>query len=122
MAKVTFVHFGAGEPEIGIQYDTDDGAGGTVKGRTFAPADPALKQAVLAAAQAALDAATGELPADYPPGAVTTALMKKRTAEAAAKKARADEMTARQAKSALDRQIEEKRAELAALDVPVRTP
>lgn len=87
MATVKFVHFGAGEPEIGIQFDADDGAGGTVVGRVFALADPALKKAVIDAAQAALDAMTGELPADYQPGAVTTALMRKRNAEQEAKKA-----------------------------------
>lgn len=123
MAKVLFVHFGAAEPEIGIQFDADDGAGGTVIGRTFAPADPTLKQAVLDAAQAALDAAVGELPADYPAASLTTALMRKRTAEAEAKAAREAKAAADEAakhaetrKAAADREVAAKAAEAAALD------
>ena len=126
MAKVTYVHFGAGETEIGIQFTADDGAGGTVTGRAFAPADASLKAAVVEAAQAALDALTGELPADYPPGAVTTALMKKRTAEAEAKKSRAAQqaaeaakVAAESAKGALDEQIAAKQAAIAALDAEI---
>lgn len=125
-AKVTYVHFGANESEIGIQFEADDGAGGKVTGRMFAPANAATKQAVLDAAQADLDAATGALPVDMPPEAITTALMKKRNAEqeaakASARKLAADEAAAKAQAFAQDAEAKRAQAELekAALDVAI---
>lgn len=114
MAKATYVHFSANDPEFGIQFEADDGAMGTIDGRAFADVDPALKDAVFKAAQSALDALTGQLPVDLPPSMVTTALMKARNARQEAEVAETKRVEAEKARNAAADEAEQTRAAIAA--------
>lgn len=106
---LTRVHLALGETESGLQFEIDDGAGGTVRQRAFVMLPDDVRASVWLAAQTALSKAVDQLPVDLPPGNVTTAIMQQRTAEAAAKAA----IAAR--KEALDTlaQVTEKNAALA---------
>lgn len=114
MAKATYVHFSANDPEFGIQFEADDGAMGTIDGRAFADVDPTLKDAVFKAAQAALDALTGQLPVDLPPSMVTTALMKARNARQEAEVADRKRVEAEIARNAAADEAEQTRKAIAA--------
>lgn len=114
MAKVIYVHFGAAETEFGIDFSTDDGAGGEIRGKAYADANAALKDTVLKAAQEALDVLTGQLPVDMPPGAVTTALMQARNARQEMEKALAAHREAEEKRQAAEAAKEATDAEIAA--------
>lgn len=103
-AKLTRIHLGLGMGEIGVQFEVADGAGGTVTQRAFVVVNDAALAPVWLEAQAALDAALASLPLDLPPGNVTTALMRQRTAEAAEKAARAARLEAEQAAAKAENQ------------------
>lgn len=125
-AKLTRIHLGLGLSEIGVQFETLDANGvATSKQRAFVVVDDAVLAPVWAAAEAALAAAIDELPLEFPPSAVTTALMQKRTALAEAEQARQQRVeaeaavqAAERAKALIDAEIAEKRSELAKLGVP----
>lgn len=100
---LTRIHLGRDMSEIGVQFEADDGAGGTVKQRAFLTLpDGAATATLWAAVESALAAKLAELPIDLPPGAVTTALMQQRTARAAAKKAGEQRLAAEKAKDVAD--------------------
>lgn len=114
--KLTRIHLGLGMGEIGVQFEVDDGAGGTVTQRTFLVVDDAALAPVWLAAQSALAAKIGALPLDMPPGNVTTALMQQRTAEAAASRARDEEQASKAAASQAEAKRKDLEGEHARLD------
>src|SRR5687768_5257886 len=93
-AKLTRIHLGFGMGEIGVQFEIDDGAGGFVTQRAFVEVEDEALAPVWLAAQGALAAKLGALPLEMPPGNVTSALMRQRTAEAAARQAEKDKADA----------------------------
>ncbi len=103
-AKLTRIHLGLGMAQIGVQFEIADGAGGTVTQRAFVAVSDAALAPVWLEAQAALDASLAALPLDLPPGNVTTALMRQRTAEAAEEAARAAKLEAEQAAAKAEKQ------------------
>lgn len=98
-AKLTRIHLGLGMSESGVQFELDDGAGGTVRQRAFLVLPDDAMAAVWAAAQTALASKLGDLPVDMPPGAVTSALMQARNAQQEAAKARAAQLDAEAARA-----------------------
>lgn len=111
-AKLTYVHLGLGETEIGVQFEATDDAGATATQRAYLPIDDVLTPVlapVWLAAQQALAAKLGQLPVTMPPGEVTSALMKMREAEAAVRRAEHE-------KRQLDAAHAQRSAQIAALD------
>lgn len=101
--KLTRVHIGLGFDEIGVQYEADDGAGGTTTQKGFVALPPGTTDAVWAAAQIALAAQYAAFPPDMPIGEVATALRMKRDAEAAAKVAIEQKQEAEEQRAAAER-------------------
>lgn len=85
--KLTRIHLGLGMNEIGVQFEATGDDGVATTQRAFLAVDDASLASVWIAAQTALAAKLAELPMDLPPGAVTSALMRQRAAEAAAQEA-----------------------------------
>lgn len=125
--KLTRIHIGLGIPEIGVQFETlDDADQKASTQRAFVAVAPEMLAPVWVAAQAALTAALDELPLDFPPTAVTTALMQKREALAEAAQAtqqkvaaEAEAQAAAQAKALAEQATQAAEAEKAALDVQI---
>ncbi len=101
--KLIRIHVGLGLPEIGVQFDTlDDADQKTSTQRAFVVVSDAVLAPLWLAAKAALDAEVANLPLDFPPSAVTTALMQRRNALAEAEVARKEKEAAIAAKAVAD--------------------
>lgn len=98
MATLTRIHLGRGIDESGVQYEADDGAGGTTTQKGFVTLPKEVTDAVWAAAETALAEQLALFPPDMPLAEVASALRKKRDAEAAANLAKEEKRAAEQAR------------------------
>lgn len=112
-AKLTRIHLGLGIDEAGIQFEIEDGAGGTVTQRAFIKLPDDATAGVWLAAQTTLAAQLAELPTDMPPGNVTNALMKARNARQEAEVAHADRIQAEKDRNEAAAEAERMRAAIA---------
>jgi hypothetical protein len=100
--KLTRIHLGLGLDEAGVQYEADDGAGGTTTQKGFLSLSKTLTDAVWAEAETKLAEQVALFPPDLPLAEVASALRKKRDAEAAARLAEEEKRSAEAAREAAE--------------------